>query len=94
MQIISEYLIEIWVLKFEDSLLQIKNEYLDSSTCEPQYTRKFLDFCCKVQSSKSARNVMPQQIPFLTYNSNDLQKKSLIINYLQGAFIPNCSNPA
>lgn len=94
MQIIAEHLIEIQVSNFEDSLLQIKNEYLDSPTCEPQYTRKFLDFCCKVQSSKSARNVIPQQIPFSTYNSDDLQKEPLIINYLQGMLHPHPSHKA
>ena len=54
-QIIAEHLIEIQVSDFDSSLLQIKNPYIDSPTCEPQYTRKFLNFCCRVQSSKSSQ---------------------------------------
>lgn len=92
MQIIAEHLIEIQVLNFDDSVLQIKNEYLDSPTCEPQYTRKFLDFCCKVQSSKNAKDVIPHQIPFSTYNSDDLFKQPLIINYLQSMLKPHPSH--
>lgn len=89
MQIIAEHLIEIQVSNFESSLLQMKNENLDSPTCEPQYTRKFLDFCCKVQSSKSAQKVIPKQIPFSTYNSDDLQREPQIINYLQAMLHPH-----
>lgn len=70
MQIIAEHLIEIQVLDFDNSLLQMKNDHLDSPTCEPQYPRKFLDFCCKVQSCKSTQKVIPKQIPFSTYNSD------------------------
>ena len=83
LQIIAEHLIEIQVLDFDNSLLQIKNEHLDSPTCEPQYTRKFLNFCCIVQSSKSAQTIIPEQIPFSTYNSDDLHVKPLILNYLE-----------
>jgi hypothetical protein len=89
MQIIAEHLIEIQVSNFEDSMLQMKNEYMDSPTCEPKYTRKFLDFCRKVQSSKNARNVIPHQIPFSTYDSDDLQKEPVIINYLQVMLHPH-----
>lgn len=35
MKIIAEHLIEIKVLNFDNSILQIKNEYMDSPTCEP-----------------------------------------------------------
>lgn len=87
MQIIAEHLIEIQVSDFESSLLQMKNENMDSPTCEPQYTRKFL--CCKVQSSRNAKKVVPKQIPFSTYNSDDLQKEPLIINYLQAMLHPH-----
>lgn len=89
MQIIAENLIEIQVSDFANSLLQMKNEKMDSPTCEPQYTRKFLNFCCKVQSSKSAQKVIPEQIPFSTYNSDDFQGKPLIINYLQAMLHPH-----
>ena len=59
MQIIAEHLIEIQVLDFDNSLLQMKNDHLDSPTCEPQYPRKFLNLCCKIQSSQSAQTVIP-----------------------------------
>ncbi len=89
MQIIAEHLIEIQVSDFESSLLQMKNENLDSPTCEPQYTRKFLNFCCKVQSSGGAKTVIPKQIPFSTYNSDDLRKEPLIINFLEAQLHPH-----
>lgn len=82
-QIIAEHLIEIQVSDFDNSLLQMKNEHLDSPTCEPQYTRKFLNFCCMVQSSKKAKEIIPDQIPFSTYNSDDSYAKPLILNYLE-----------
>jgi hypothetical protein len=63
-QIIAEHLIEIQVLNFDNSLLQMNNNHLDSPTCEPQYPRKFLDLCCMVQSSQSAQKVIPKQIAF------------------------------
>ena len=61
MQIIAEHLIEIQVLDFDNSLLQMKNDHLDSPTCEPQYPRKFLNLCCKIQSSQSAQTVIPNK---------------------------------
>lgn len=88
-QIIAEHLIEIQVLDFDNSLLQMKNEYLDSPTCEPQYTRKFLNFCCMVQSSKKAKEIIPNQIPFSTYNSDDLDTRPLILNYLESILHPH-----
>jgi len=80
-QIIAEHLIEIQVTDFKNSMLQKKNEYMDSPTCEPQYTRKFLNFCCMVQSSENAQKVIPAQIPFSTYNSDDFREKPLILNF-------------
>ncbi|NFS11182.1 hypothetical protein FDE77_07795 [Clostridium botulinum] len=82
-QTIAEHLIEIQVIDFENSLLQKNNEYLDSPTCEPQYTGKFLKFCSVVQSSESAQKVVPGQIPFVTYDSDNLSEKPLILNYLE-----------
>ncbi len=81
-QIIAEHLIEIQVSDFDNSLLQIKNPYIDSPTCEPQYTRKFLNFCCRVQSSKSSQKIIPNQIPFSTYNSDEWNTKPLILNHV------------
>lgn len=89
MRIITEHLIEIQVMDFENSLLLKKNEHLDSPTCEPQYTRKFLNFCCNVQSSPKAQKVIPRKIPFSTYNSDDFHAQPLIINYLQGMLHPH-----
>lgn len=89
MQIIAEHLIEIQVLDFNNSLIQKKNEYLDSPTCESQYPIKFLNFCCNVQSSKSAQKVIPKQIPFSTYDSDKWQTKPLIINYLEAMLKPH-----
>ncbi|WFR57148.1 hypothetical protein QA584_26655 [Anaerocolumna sp. AGMB13025] len=88
MQIIAEHLIEIQVLDFSNSLLQLKNNHLDSPTCEPKYTRKFLDLCCKVQSSKSAQKVIPKQIPFSIDDSDNFQTKPFIINYLEAMLKP------
>lgn len=93
MQIIAEHLIEIQVLDFDNSLLQIKNNQLDSPTCEPQYPRKFLSFCCKVQSSEDAQKIIPNQIPFSTYNSDDLQQTPLILNYLDAMLHPHPDYP-
>lgn len=92
MQIIAEHLIEIQVLDFDNSLLRMKNEHLDSPTCEPQYTRKFLNFCCMVQLSKNAQIIIPEQIPFLTYDSDNLQAKPLILNYLGIKLHPNLNH--
>ena len=89
MQIIAEHLIEIKVLDFDNSMLQMKNEYLDSPTCEPQYSRKFLNFCSMVQSSKSAQKIIPGQIPFSTYNSDDFNVKPLVLNYLEAMLRPH-----
>ena len=93
MQIIAEHLIEIQVLDFDNSLLQMKNDHLDSPTCEPQYPRKFLNLCCKIQSSQSAQTVIPNQIPFSTYNSDDFQQKTLILNFLGAMLHPHPNYP-
>lgn len=92
-QIIAEHLIEIQVIDFENSMLQKKNEYMDSPTCEPQYTRRFLNFCCMVQSSVSAKKIIPAQIPFSTYNSDDLREKPLILNFLEAMLHPHPNYP-
>lgn len=88
-QIIAEHLIEIQVSNFENSLLQKKNENLDNPTCEPQYTRKFIDFCYKVQSSNSAKKYVPNSIPFSIYNSDDFDAKPQILSHLQGRLHPH-----
>lgn len=80
---IGEHLIEIQVIDFKNSLLQKKNEFLYRPTCEPQYTSKFLKFCSIVQSSESAYNFASGQIPFITYDSDNLSEKPKILNYLE-----------
>lgn len=82
-QTIAEHLIEIQVTDFENSLLQKNNEHLDSSTCEPQYTSKFINFCSIVQSSEGAQKTVYGQIPFVTYDSDNLNQKPLVLNYLE-----------
>ena len=80
---IAEHLIEIQVTDFEKSMLQKKNEYMDSPTCEPQYVDKFLNFCRIIQSCHKSNEILSGQIPFIIYNSDDVLTKPLIINYLE-----------
>jgi hypothetical protein len=82
-QVIAEHLIEIRVIDFENSLLQKNNGFIDSPTCEIQYTKKFIKFCSIVENSECAQRVLSGQIPFVTYDSNDYNSKPLILNYLQ-----------
>ncbi|MGL5435493.1 MAG: hypothetical protein ACRDBO_08870 [Lachnospiraceae bacterium] len=89
MQIIAEHLIEIQVLDFDNSLLQVKNEHMDNPTCEPQYSKKLIKFCCELQSSKVAEKVIPRQIPFAVYDSDDFGKKPLILNHLESMLHPH-----
>ena len=83
MQIIAEHLIEIQVLDFENSLLQMKNKYLDSPTCEPQYARKFLNFCRMICSSNGAQRIIPENIPLSIYDSDDFKTKPQILSNLE-----------
>lgn len=89
MQIIAEHCIEIQVTDFDKSLLQMKNEHLDSPTCEPQYSKKFINFCCDIQSATTAKKVIPRQIPFAVYDSDSHRTKPLIINFLQSMLKPH-----
>ena len=82
MQIVAEHLVEIQVSDFENSMLQMKNDHLDSPSCEPQYARKFLNFCCKVQSAPSAHHVIPNQVPFSIYDSDELFVVPRILNFV------------
>ena len=81
-QVLAEHLIEIQISDYENSMLQVKNQYMYSPTCEPQYERKFLNFCSRVQSAETASKIIPGQIPFSTYNSDDFNVKPSILNYL------------
>lgn len=82
-KVIAEHFIEIKVSDFENSLLQKNNENLDSPTCEPQYTSKFINFCSVVLSSNEAQKNIQGQIPIVTYDSDDFRQKPLILNYLE-----------
>ena len=92
MQIIAEHLIEIQVIDFDKSMLQLKNRHMDSPTCEPQYTRKFIEFCSNVQSSNKAQKVIPSKIPFSIYNSDDLNAKPLILQFVKLKSLSNLSS--
>ncbi len=81
-KIIAEHLIEIQVINFENSYLVKKNEYMNSPTCETQYTKKFIRFCSFVTENREKS--LGGQVPFVTYDSNNLKEKPLILNYLQG----------
>ena len=82
-EIIAKKLIGIDVCEFENSFLKLKNQVMDSPTCEPEYPHKFIKFCCKIQNAKSAKEVLNNRIPFAIYSSNDLDKKTRVLNYLQ-----------
>ncbi|MBZ9690965.1 hypothetical protein [Clostridium sp. M14] len=90
-QTIAEHLIEIQVVDFENSLLQKNNEHLDSPTCEPQYTGKFINFCSVVLSSNEAQKNIQGQVPIVTYDSDDFGQKPLILNYLEATSKINMS---
>lgn len=80
-QIIAEHLVQIEVMNFKNSYLLKKNEYMDSPTCEPQYTTKFIRFCSFV--TRNIEKSLEGQVPFVTYDSNQWMDKPLILNYLQ-----------
>lgn len=88
-QIIAENLIEIKVSAFHNSLLQIKNQHISDPTCEPQYARKFLNLCYKVQSSNNAKKIIPDRVPFSIYNSDDFNDKPRILSDLQFSLNPH-----
>jgi hypothetical protein len=81
-QIIAEHLIEIQVSDFNHSLLKLKNNFIDSPTCEPEYPRKFLEFCRRIHIPETMKRTTPNQIPFLIYSSQGNQYKHGILNNL------------
>lgn len=83
-EIIAEHLIEIQVSDFDNSLLQMKDDCLDSPACEMQYTKKFIRFCRFVASSEDAQKVIKGNVPFITYDSDNNLEKPLILNCLIG----------
>lgn len=82
-QIIAEHLVEIQVMDFDNSLLQLKNTHLDSPTCETQYAKKFIKLCRRVCSATISNSKLAKYMPFITYDSDELNTIPLIINYLE-----------
>ena len=81
-KVIAEHLVEIQVIDFENSYLMKKNEYMNSPTCETQYTTKFIKFCSFV--TQNTMDTLEGQVPFVIYDSNELREKPWILNYVQG----------
>lgn len=81
LQEIANNLVQLEVLEFDKSLLQLKNCLLDSPTCEVQYPLKFIRFCHILTASSSARNHCDINIPFMTYNPDKFSSKPLILNF-------------
>lgn len=82
LQEIAKNLVQLEVLDFDQSLLQLKNNYLDSPSCEVQYPLKFIRFCHILTKSKRARINCKSNIPFITYNPDQYNSKPLILNFL------------
>lgn len=87
-EIIAAHLVEIQVSDFNNSLLQMKNDCLDSPDCEMQYTKKFIRFCRFIALSEDAQKIIKGDVPFITYDSDDYFEKPLILNYLNGMINP------
>ncbi|THF84412.1 hypothetical protein [Cohnella fermenti] len=83
LHVIAQNLIGINVLDFENSYLRLKNDTMDSPTCEVSYPQKFIDFCNMIQNAPSARNVLNHKIPFSTYSSDELNSKPRILCFLR-----------
>lgn len=80
-EIIARNLISIEVVDFNKSYLRLKNNMLDSPTCEPQYPKKYIHFCRRMMMASSSNGVI-KNIPFVIYDSDDIASKTLILNYL------------
>ena len=82
LQEIAKNLVQLEVLDFDQSLLQLKNSHLDSPSCEVQYPLKFIQFCHILSESKRARTHCKSNIPFMTYNPDKYNSKPLILNFV------------
>ncbi|MFE4711905.1 hypothetical protein ACFRAM_13610 [Paenibacillus sp. NPDC056722] len=82
LQIIAENLIGIQMLDLDNSYMRLKNEMMDSPSCETSYPYMFIKFCCTIQNAFSAKNILHQRIPFCTYSSDEFNSKPLILNFL------------
>lgn len=81
LSVISKNLIQLDVLDFDDSLLQLKNEFMDSPTCEVQYPVKFMSFCHIICKSEKIKPFCKYGLPFITYDSDDVHSRPLVLNY-------------
>lgn len=82
-EIIASKLICIGVDEFDTSLLKLKNSTLDSPTCEMEYSKKFINFCRRVQKSESSKGILKNSIPFVVYSDERGNFKPRILNYLK-----------
>lgn len=81
LRIIAQNLIGIEVIDFDNSFIKCKNPYIDSPMCEKSYAHKFICFLYNIQKSFKDNNIIINQIPFVTYSSDDLHNEPLILNY-------------
>ncbi|GJM72662.1 hypothetical protein HMSSN036_48780 [Paenibacillus macerans] len=70
-------------LDFENSYLQLKNNTMDSPTCEVLFPRKFINFCNIIQYAAGAKDDLNNRIPFSIYSSDELNAKPRILNYFR-----------
>ncbi|MCF7753176.1 hypothetical protein KQ941_01885 [Paenibacillus xylanexedens] len=83
LKIIAKNLIGIDVMDFENSYLQLKNDTMDSPSCETPFPQKFIHFCNTIQEASSPKNQLNYRIPFPIYSSDELDAKPKILNYLR-----------
>ncbi|MEK5358056.1 hypothetical protein [Paenibacillus sp. FSL L8-0709] len=81
LELIARNLVAIDVLDFENSYLQLKNDTMDSPTCEVSFPLKFINFCNKIQHSSKGKDVLKNRIPFSTFSSDEFNEKPRILNF-------------
>lgn len=82
LEVIAKNLIAIDVLDFENSYLKLKNNIMDSPTCEVSFPLKFIDFCNKIQRSSKGKGILNNTIPISTFSSDEFHEKPRILNFL------------
>ncbi|HBJ01325.1 MAG TPA: hypothetical protein DDY89_11725, partial [Lysinibacillus sp.] len=83
LEVIARNLVAIDVLDFENSYLQLKNDTMDSPTCEVSFPLKFINFCNKIQNSSKGKDVLNKRIPFSTFSSDEFNEKPRILNFFR-----------
>lgn len=81
--IIAKNLICIDILDFENSYLQLKNNTMDSPTCEIPFPRKFIHFCNSIQKASKAKGQLFNRIPISIYTSDELNVKPRILSFFR-----------